>query len=73
MFGLNLFHAMQCRKCRTYKKTHPIEGIITEVNFPSQIASVGKFPSGKNFGSGAMTQYHHGVVDVSYQELLMTS
>jgi len=71
--GLNLFHTAQCRKSRTYKKIHPIEGIITEVNFSSQIAGVGKFPSGKNIGSGAMIQYLHGVVDISYQELLMTN
>ncbi len=42
-----------------------------EVSFTSEIKGFGKFPSGRNVGSGVMTQYPHGVVDASYQAMMM--
>jgi hypothetical protein len=37
-------------------KVHPVEGTTMEVSFVSDIKGIGKFPSGKNTGSGTMTQ-----------------
>jgi hypothetical protein len=54
-------------------KVHPLEGVTMEVSFTSEIKGVGKFPSGKNLGSGTVTQYPHGIVDGSYQGSLMTT
>jgi hypothetical protein len=53
-------------------RVHPVEGTTMEVSFTSEIKGFGKFPSGRNIGSGTMTQYPHGVVDVSYQGTFMT-
>jgi hypothetical protein len=44
-----------------------------EVSFVSEIRGIGRFPSGKNLGSGTMTQYPHGIVDQSNQGSLMTT
>jgi hypothetical protein len=33
-------------------RVHPIEGITMEVSFTSEIRGIGRFPSGKNLGSG---------------------
>ena len=52
-------------------KVHPIEGVTMEVSFVSEIKGIGRFPSGKNIGSGTVSQYPHGVVDGSYQGLFM--
>jgi hypothetical protein len=54
-------------------KVHPVEGVTMEVSFTSEIRGIGRIPSGKNVGSGTMTQYPHGVVDVSYQGTFMTA
>jgi hypothetical protein len=54
-------------------KVHPIEGVTMEVSFASEIRGIGRFPSGKNLGSGIMTQYPHGIVDQSNQGSLMTT
>lgn len=48
-------------------RVHPIEGTTMEVSFMSEIKGIGKFPSGRNIGSGTMTQYPHGAVNASYQ------
>ena len=37
-------------------KVHPLEGLTMEVSFVSEIKGVGNFPSGKNLGSGTVTQ-----------------
>ena len=42
-------------------KVHPIEGVTTEVSFTSEIRGIGRFPSGKNIGSGTVTQYRNNV------------
>ena len=52
-------------------RVHPIEGVTMEVSFTSEIRGIGRFPSGKNMGSGTMTQYPHGIVDASWQGSLM--
>jgi hypothetical protein len=44
-----------------------------EVSFASEIAGTGRFPSGKNLGSGTITQYPHGIVDQSNQGSFMTT
>ena len=54
-------------------KVHPVEGVTMEVSFTSEIKGIGRFPSGKNLGSGTVTQYSHGIVDGSYQGLFMTN
>ena len=52
-------------------KVHPLEGVTTEVSFVSAIKGIGRFPSGKNLGSGTVTQYPHGIVDGNYQGSFM--
>ena len=54
-------------------KVHPIEGVTTEVSFTSEIRGIGRFPSGKNIGSGTITHYPHGIVDQSNQGSIMTA
>ena len=54
-------------------KVHPTEGLTMEVSFASEIRGIGRFPSGKNLGSGTVTQYPHGIVDGSYQGSFMTT
>jgi hypothetical protein len=54
-------------------KVHPIEGVTMEVSSISEIKGIGRFPSGKNIGSGTMTQYPHGIVDASFQGSIMTT
>ena len=54
-------------------RVHPVEGTTMEVSFTSEIKGYGKFPSGRNIGSGTMTQYPHGIVDASYQGTVMTA
>jgi hypothetical protein len=52
-------------------KVHPVEGIIMEVSFTSDVKGIGRFPSGKNLGSGTMTQFPHGIVDASFHGMEM--
>lgn len=47
-------------------KVHPVEGTVMEVSFVEDLKGAGKFPGGKNTGSGTMTQYPHGVMDAAY-------
>jgi hypothetical protein len=54
-------------------KVHPTEGVTMEVSFTSEISGVGRFPSGKNLGSGTMTQYPHGIVDAIWQGSVTTA
>jgi hypothetical protein len=54
-------------------KVHPIDGVTMEVSFLSEIRGIGRFPSGKNLGSGTVTEYPHGVVDGSYQGSFITT
>jgi hypothetical protein len=44
-----------------------------EVSFTSEITGSGRFPSGRNLGSGTMTRYPHGIVDQSNQGSVMTN
>jgi hypothetical protein len=53
-------------------KVHPIEGATTEITFRSEIRGIGRFPSGKNIGSGTMTKYPHGIIDAAWQGTLTT-
>jgi hypothetical protein len=54
-------------------KVHPVEGTTMEVSLASELKGFDKFPSGRNVGSGIMTQYPHGVVDASNQGTVMTA
>ena len=54
-------------------KVHPIEGVTMEVSFVSEVRGIGKFPSGKNIGSGTMTHYPHGIVHQKNQGSMMIS
>jgi hypothetical protein len=47
-------------------KVHPMEGTTMEVSFVEDLKGIGKFPSGKNTGSGTITRYAHGIEDASY-------
>lgn len=49
-----------------------MEGMTTEVTFTSNIKGEGKFPHGKNLGSGVMTRYPHGVIDGAFQGVFTT-
>ena len=53
-------------------KVHPIEGTTIEVSATIDQKGFGKFPSGKEMGSGVMVRYPHGVVDGSFQGNLTT-
>lgn len=53
-------------------KVHPVEGTTMEISFTSDIRGIGRFPSGKNIGSGTMTQYPHGAVDAAYNGFVTT-
>jgi hypothetical protein len=44
-----------------------------KVSFTSEIKGFGKFPSGRNIGSGVIIQYPHGAVDASYHGTIMTA
>lgn len=52
---------------------HPVEGTKMQVSFMSEIKGVGKFPSGRNMGSGTMHQYPHGIIDAEYRGVITTS
>jgi hypothetical protein len=54
-------------------RVHPVEGMTMEVSFTSEIKGFGKFPSGRNIGSGTITHYPHGVEDASYQGTFRTA
>ncbi len=54
-------------------RVHPIEGVTMEVSFTSEITGSGRFPSGKNLGSGTMTRYPHSIVDGGYRGSFMTT
>ena len=54
-------------------KVHPVEGVSMEVSFAADIKGMGKFPSGKNMGSGTTTQYPHGLSDASYHGFVTTA
>ena len=54
-------------------KVHPIEGVTTEVSFTSDIRGIGRFPSGKNLGSGVLTKYPHGIIDATWHGCLTTT
>ena len=49
------------------ESVHPIEGIKMDVSFAGEIKGIGKFPSGRNLGSGTVTQYPHGAVNAQYK------
>ena len=55
------------------QSVHPIEGVKMEVSFASEIKGVGTFPSGKNMGSGIVTQYPHGTIDSEYRGVVATT
>jgi hypothetical protein len=54
-------------------RVHPVGGMTMEVSFTSEIKGFGKFPNGRNIGSGTITHYPHGAEDASYQGTLMTA
>ena len=64
--GEKLFEATGSVVAFRVTKVHPVEGTAMEVSFVEDIKGIGNFPSGKNTGSGTMTQYPHGVIDASY-------
>jgi hypothetical protein len=55
------------------QSVNPVEGIKMEVSFTSEIEGLGRFPSGKNVGSGTVVQYPHGVIVANYQGVEMTT
>jgi hypothetical protein len=72
VLGEKLFE--ESGKVTAFKVTnvHPIEGVTTEVSFTSDIRGIGRFPSGKNLGSGVMTKYPHGIIDATWHGCLTT-
>lgn len=55
------------------QSVHPVEGVKMEVSFASEIKGIGNFPSGRNMGSGTVTQYSHGAVDSEYRGVVTTT
>jgi hypothetical protein len=55
------------------ESVHPVEGVKMQVSFASEIRGIGRFPNGKNIGSGRMTQYPHGIVDAEYRGVVTTT
>ena len=55
------------------ESVHPVEGVKMHVSFMSEIKGVGKFPSGRNTGSGTMHQYPHGIIDAEYRGVVTTA
>lgn len=55
------------------QSVHPVEGVKMEVSFASEIKGIGNFPSGRNMGSGAVTQYSHGSIDSEYRGVVTTT
>jgi hypothetical protein len=43
------------------------------VSFTSEIKGFGKYPNGRNIGSGTITHYPHGVEEARHQGTLMTT
>jgi hypothetical protein len=54
-------------------KVHPVEGTTMEVSASFDLRGIGRFPSGKEMGSGVLVQYPHGVVDGSFHGILITT
>ena len=54
-------------------KVHPFEGTTIELSAVIDLKGLGRFPSGKEMGSGVMVQYPHGIVDGSFHGNLMTA
>jgi hypothetical protein len=73
MFGEKLFEESGNITGIKVTKVHPVEGVTIESSFASKIRGSGRFPSGKNLGSGTFVRYPHGIVDASYQGSLMTT
>ncbi len=64
--GEKLFEATGNVVAFKVTKVHPVEGTTMEVSFVEDVKGIGKFPSGKNTGSGTMTEYPHGLTDAIY-------
>jgi hypothetical protein len=73
VFGEKLFEERGIITGFKVTRVHPIEGVTIEASFTSEIRGAGRFPSGKNLGSGIFVHYPHGIVDASYQGSLMTT
>jgi hypothetical protein len=73
VFGEKLFEERGIITGFKVTRVHPIEGVTIEASFTSEIRGTGRFPSGKNLGSGIFVHYPHGIVDASYQGSLMTT
>ncbi len=55
-------------------KVHPIDGIVTETSFVTDVKGFGKFPNAKNTGSSITTQYPlNGIFDASLQGTAITT
>ncbi len=55
-------------------KVHPIDGIVTETSFVTDVKGFGKFPNAKNTGSSITTQYpSNGIFDASMQGIAITT
>jgi hypothetical protein len=73
VFGEKLFEESGNITGFKVTRVHPTEGVTIESSFTSEIRGTGRFPSGKNLGSGIFVHYPHGIVDASYQGSLMTT
>jgi len=54
-------------------RVHPVEGTTTEVSAAFDLKGFGRFPSGKEMGSGTIIQYPHGIVEANFRGNLMTA
>jgi hypothetical protein len=68
--GEKLFEATGGVVAFKVTKVHPVEGTTMEISFVEDVKGTGNFPSGKNTGSGTMTEYPHGLADGSYNGIV---
>jgi len=53
-------------------KVHPVEGTTMEVSTAFDLKVFGRFPSGKEIGSGTIIQYPHGITEANFRGNLIT-
>jgi hypothetical protein len=54
-------------------KVHPVEGTTMEVSAAFDLKGYGRFPTGKEMGSGTIIRYPHGIVEANFRGNLITS
>jgi hypothetical protein len=53
-------------------KVHPVEGTEMEISAAFDVKGYGRFPSGKEMGSGTLVHYPHGITQAHFHGNLIT-